>query len=85
MVMTLPRIALEALRRLHGDDRLHVVYPASTWQVHKAACEVEVVMVTMSTKDGFEVTFGFDAWMLRSFSTSIRTAVEMTSQQPNLN
>jgi hypothetical protein len=35
MVMSLPRIAQEALRRWHKDDALRVVYPAGSWKFER--------------------------------------------------
>jgi hypothetical protein len=85
MMMTLPRIAQEALRRLHGDQSLSVVYPAGEWALRKGKGSGQPVIVTLATTDGFEVSFGFDTWQLRSFLTSISAAVELTSRAASIN
>lgn len=57
LLMTLPRMALMALRARHGDDSLRIVYPIGEWSLERAA-QQQVVVATFRTPDGFEVSFG---------------------------
>ena len=59
LMMTLPRMARQALRARHGDDSLRVVYSMNGWTT-EAAAGGETFILTLETKDGFEVAFALD-------------------------
>lgn len=56
LLMTLPRLASEALRRRHRDASLRLVYPLGTWRVEATPDGVQRIL-TLSTDDGFAVSF----------------------------
>jgi hypothetical protein len=62
LLMTLPRLTAQALRAKYRDETLKVVYPVGGWSLHLAADGVHRIL-TLSTPDGFEVSFalGSDA------------------------
>lgn len=82
MVMTLPRIAQAALRRRHGDDSLRLVYPAGSWLIERDIAQPDTLIVTLSTSDGFEVSFGFDPPKLRAMEDTLREAAVRCEATP---
>ncbi len=85
MVMTLPKVAIEALRRQHGDSSLRIVYPAGDWLIEQCP-ERHTFIVTLSTPDGFEASFGFGQSKMRALERSIRDAnATVTAPPPILN
>ncbi|WP_376093989.1 hypothetical protein ACE7GA_00245 [Roseomonas sp. CCTCC AB2023176] len=56
LLMTLPRLASEALRRRHRDASLRVVYPLGGWRV-EATPDGARRILTLSTEDGFAGSF----------------------------
>jgi hypothetical protein len=76
MVMTLPRIAQEAVRRLHGDDSLKIVYPAGTWNLERSAHDPETYIVSLGTPDGFAVSFALSPAKMSELSRSICDVLE---------
>lgn len=74
MVMTLPRMAQAALRRQHRDDSLRIVYPASMWAIERGQGKAETFILTLSTLDGFEVSFALDSAALAGLKRSMSDA-----------
>jgi len=86
MVMTLPRIAIEALRRQHDDSSLRIVYPAGSWHIEQCTAHEGTFIFTLSTPDGFEASFGFGQSKMRALERSIRDAnARVTTVPPVLN
>src|SRR5262249_13818366 len=56
LLMTLPTIVTESLRRRFGDRSLRVVYPVGSWEVERSIV-AGTVIVTLRTEDGFAVSF----------------------------
>ena len=56
LVMTLPALAAEALRRRYRDTSLRLVYPLGDWRL-EATPDGAGLILTLSTKDGFAVSF----------------------------
>ena len=82
MVMTLPRVAQQALRRHHGDDSLRLVYPAGSWLIERDVAQPDTLIVTLSTADGFEVSFSFDPPKLRAMEDTLRAASGRCESKP---
>src|SRR5579883_2762724 len=57
LVMTLPEMARQALRRLYRDDSLRLVYTAATVRI-EIASDGATLILTLQTPDGFAVSFG---------------------------
>jgi len=72
--MTLPRMASEALRRQHNDDRLRVVYPAGAWRIEPGAGHGDSFILTLGTPDGFEVSFAIGLEKMSALETDVRDA-----------
>ena len=72
MLMTLPRMALEALRRRHGDDRLRIVYPIGDWRIEASGDDRNTFIVTLSTPDGYEVSFALSPSKMKELEHSMK-------------
>ncbi len=71
LVMTLPEIASQALKRRFNDDSMRIVYPLGT--VHVEASQVEeITILTLCTHDGFSISFGFSADDLVRLERAVR-------------
>jgi hypothetical protein len=70
LLMTLPRIATQALKARYNDSSLRLVFPALEWQVEASGdCSV---IVTIGTGGGFEASFVFTRDHLRMIADSVR-------------
>jgi hypothetical protein len=56
LIMTLPEIAQQALRRRAGDERLRLVFPVAHWALERIANSQRLIL-TFSTPDEFRVSF----------------------------
>ncbi|MFG1377956.1 hypothetical protein [Xanthobacter autotrophicus] len=65
MVMTLPKMMTEVLRARHRDDSLRLVYPAHMVRIEQAS-DPQTLILTLSTPDGFEVSFALAGPQLKS-------------------
>jgi len=70
LLMTLPRIASQALKARFRDSSLRLVFPALEWQVETSGDSR--VIVTIGTGGGFEASFVFTRDHLRSIADSVR-------------
>lgn len=77
LVMTIPRIAAEALRRQHGNDKLRIVYPAGSCRIERNRDDADTYIVTLSTPDGFEVSFAFGIGKMSAMVQSIQDALSI--------
>ncbi len=68
LMMTLPEMVQRSLRRRFHDDAMRVVYPVGSWEVEKSP-QPAVVIVTLRTPDGFQVSFGLAALELLRMAT----------------
>ncbi len=73
LILTLPNIANMALRQLHGDDSLRIVYPAHAITVELASDE-RTFIVTLRAADGFHVSFGLSGEQCETIGDSPRIA-----------
>jgi hypothetical protein len=67
LIMTLPRIVTQALRPRHGDESLRLVYPADKVRIERSFA-AKTAIVTLTTPDGFEVSFGLTEQWMNAFS-----------------
>jgi hypothetical protein len=58
--MTLPVLLSKSLKAQHGDESLRVVFPLDNWRL-EAAAGTKRLILTLTTPDGFEVTFSLEA------------------------
>lgn len=60
LVMTLPEMALQTLRRKHDDPNLRLVFPVENWAV-ETSTDVRRLILTFATADGFRASFALFA------------------------
>lgn len=65
LVLTLPKMMLEALKARHQDESLRLVYPAETVRVEQAQVPGTTIL-SFTTPDGFEVSFGLTPAQIRA-------------------
>lgn len=77
MLMTLPRLLTHALQQVTGNADARYVFPLGAWRLESAG-EQDCLIATLSTEDGFEVSFGIPAeagrglgWALKEESDAI--------------
>ncbi|HWB45866.1 MAG TPA: hypothetical protein VG900_10535 [Hyphomicrobiaceae bacterium] len=85
LIMTLPRIAQEALRRRHCDPNLRVVYPAAGWRIEGDAALSDKSIVTLRTGDGFEVSFTLSPAQLQELGEQMGKASRTNRRVGKLN
>jgi hypothetical protein len=73
LIMTLPEMASKALRTRYRDNSLRIVYPLGTMGVEAAHIE-EITILTLTTQDGFKVSFGLTCEDLRRLGNLVRDA-----------
>lgn len=55
LLMTLPKIASNAIKRAHGDPAMRITYPATDFQIELSPGNARIL--TIGTPDGFTVSF----------------------------
>ena len=80
IAMTLPTLLKKSLKEKYQDPTLRYVFPLDTWQV-EAASDGKQIIVTLTTGQGFEVSFGTKPETCRSLSSALH---ESTAQGTEL-
>jgi hypothetical protein len=83
LAMTLPTLLERAIRARYQDDRLRYVYTLGNWTI-EAASNPDVVILNLSTKDGFSASFGVARWMLGRLAEALGEQQEATPPPPEL-
>jgi hypothetical protein len=60
LMMTIPRMLRQALKRRFPDGSLRMIHPLGDWRVEKAA-GADTSILSLATPDGFEVAFAVGA------------------------
>jgi hypothetical protein len=76
MIMTLPEMMGQALRRRYRDPSLRLVYPLGRWRL-EGSTEPAKLILTLSTIDGFAVSFSVAADQLTQMANDARTSKEI--------
>jgi hypothetical protein len=72
IAMTLPRLLSEAVRRITGQEQSRYVFPLGTWRV-ETADDRSGAIATLSTPDGFEVSFGITPAVCRGLGWALKS------------
>ena len=75
LIMSLPRVMQQALQLRYRDPSLRLVYPLGPWRL-EASTDPERLLLTLSTTDGFEVTFSVPSDTLGRFAEAAARAGE---------
>jgi hypothetical protein len=59
LVMTMPCIAAEALRKRYRNSTMRLVYPLGDWSLAATDCSSRLIL-TLKTPDGFQIAFSVD-------------------------
>lgn len=76
IAMTLPRLLSDSLRQKYSDESLRYVFPLDRWQIERAS-DGRQVIVTLSTGQGFEVSFAMRPDMCRSLANALQGSGEI--------
>jgi hypothetical protein len=71
MAMTLPRLLTLALKQITGNPKARYVFPLGKWSI-ESGIDQECLITTLSTEDGFEVSFGIPAEACRGLGWALR-------------
>jgi hypothetical protein len=82
--MTMPRTAVEALRKIHGCDGLRLVYPLDDWSLSATEGKAQFLL-TLKTPDGFEITFAIDPPDLARMTATIADRARDLAEPLRLN
>jgi hypothetical protein len=78
LVMTLPEMAQQALRRKYQDPGVRLVFPVTGWTIETAA-EADRLILTLATADGFSASF---ALFLHELAEIVDTALTGDATAP---
>lgn len=81
LIMTLPHVMKRALRTRYGDSRLRLVFPLGNWSLEEPEGDRRVIL-TLTTDDGFEVSFAVEPGEIESMH---HTASRASPAEPALN
>ena len=70
LVLTLPDLMRRALRLLHHDPGLRLVYPAAGWEVEEST-QPGTLILTLRTADNFHVSFSVTAADLQEIAEAV--------------
>ncbi|MFC0403284.1 hypothetical protein [Paraburkholderia rhizosphaerae] len=76
LILTLPNLAVKAMRAQHNDDTLRIVYPACSTTVELAS-DARTFILTLWAEGGFHVSFGLSAEQCETVGDSPRVAESM--------
>src|SRR5215813_2292209 len=77
IAMTLPRLLTKAVQRITGEEESRYVFPLAGWRIEEAG-QMDCAIVTFSTGDGFEVSFGIPFEACRSLGWALKNETEST-------
>lgn len=75
MAMTLPRLLKDSIKEKYRDDSLRYVFPLDEWQV-EAASDGSQIIVTLTTGNGFEVSFSTRPDICESLGVALRDGLD---------
>jgi hypothetical protein len=82
MMMTLPEMAQQALERRYRDPSLRITYPVSSWRL-EASTDSSKLILTLSTDDGFSVSFAVVGDQLAAMAQSAHGADQVKAPLPS--
>jgi hypothetical protein len=75
LVMTLPRLLDVLLKRITGNPQARYVFTLGRWSIENAS-EQNCLIATLSTDDGFEVSFGIPPEACRGLGWVLKTEAD---------
>jgi hypothetical protein len=80
IAMTLPRLLSEAVRRITGQQQSRYVFPLGTWRVESTQ-DSTCAIATLTTPDGFEVSFGISPEACRGLGWALKSESERNAPE----
>jgi hypothetical protein len=80
LLMRLPRLLSRALQAQYADDSMRAVFPLSSWRLETAARSGNFIL-TMTTPDGFEVSFSVGRRALAQIASAAEDAGPLVERQ----
>jgi hypothetical protein len=71
LIMSMPEMMQQVLRRRYQDPSLRLVYPLGSWRLERST-EPGKLILTLSTSDRFSVSFTVTAGELRQFANTAK-------------
>jgi hypothetical protein len=71
LIMSMPEMMQQVLRRRYQDPSLRLVYPLGSWRL-ETSTEPGKLILTLSTSDRFSVSFTVTAGELRQFANTAK-------------
>jgi hypothetical protein len=81
LVMTLPHLLSKALQTRYGDRSLRAVFALGDWRLEAAVGSKDLIL-TMTTADGFEVSFCLGAPEIAQIMSAFEEHRSMVEQGP---
>jgi hypothetical protein len=75
IAMTLPRLLDVALKQVTGNPQARYVFPLGRWSIETASDD-NCLITTLSTEDGFEVSFGMPPEACRSLGWTLKSEAD---------
>jgi len=73
LMMTIPRMVRQALRQRFADESMRMVHHLGRWHVERAV-GADAFLLSLTTVDGFEVTFAVPVAQADRFGETLRRA-----------
>lgn len=80
LVITLPEMAIQSLRRQHRDPNLRLVFPVENWTVETSTRE-DLLILTFATGGGFQASFALFAAELVEMARTATCGEEITPNE----
>jgi hypothetical protein len=77
LIMTLPEMASQSLRRKHRDPNVRLVFPVENWTV-ETSTRADRLILTFATGDGFRASFALFADELVEMARTATCGEEIT-------
>jgi hypothetical protein len=82
LIMSMPEMMQQALQRRYHDPSLRLVYPLGDWRL-ETSTEPGKLILTLSTSDGFAVSFAVTPGELRKFANTAKRTRHARVPPPN--
>lgn len=82
LMMTIPRMLQDALKAKFSDGSLRMIHTLGDWRVERAA-GTDASILSLSTPDGFEVTFAVATPQADRLGRTLRHAATPTPSDPH--
>jgi hypothetical protein len=79
LLMTLPQLLSRALQAQHKDAAVRAVFPLRRWRIETATAAEDLIL-TLTTPDGFEVSFSLSKSTIAEIAAALEETVALVEQ-----